>query len=169
MLSYDQLVDELLLSPPGETQRSMARRLGYSESWLSRIFASDAFQVRLATRIEKDVEPERREILRLKFASIEEQARGILRASLDKLAARLEDPAGVPEQLIVKSVDVTAKLLGYGARKEQPPAKVEMHLHLEQLAGNLRRLNRAPVATIDQQPGVDGRSIPVTINQESKP
>jgi hypothetical protein len=145
-LSYDQLVDILLMSPPGETQRALARRVGYSESWLSRIIASDAFQARLAERIEKDIEPERREAFRLRFASIEEEARGILLGSLQKLAQRLEDPAGVPDQLVVKSVEVTSRLLGYGARQDPAPPRVEMHVHLEQLANNLRNLNGAPKA-----------------------
>lgn len=144
-ISYDQIVDELLLAPPGETQRALAKRLGYHETWLSRLIASDSFQVRLAKRLEQ-IDPERREIFRLRFATIEEEARGILLTSLHKLAARLEDPAGVPDQLVVKSVEVTSKLLGYGARTEQPSPKVEMHLHLEQLANNLRNLNGAPNA-----------------------
>lgn len=160
MLSYDQLVDELLMSPPGETQRAMAKRLGYSESWLSRIIASDAFQSRLAERIEKDVEPERREMMRLRFASIEEEARGVLLTSLKKLAVRLEDPAGVPDELVLRSAAVTSKLLGYGARQDAPPQKVEMHVHLEQLAANVRNLNKAPShieGTFTALPaGVDG-------------
>jgi hypothetical protein len=147
-MSYDQLVDIFLLSPPGETQRALARRVGYSESWLSRIIASDAFQSRLAERIEKDVEPERREAMKLRFASIEEEARGILLGSLQKLAAKLDDPAGVPDQLMVKSIEVTSRLLGYGARNDPPAPRVEMHLHLEQLAQNLRNLNGAPKADV---------------------
>jgi hypothetical protein len=157
-LGYDELVDMLLLSPPGETQGALARRVGYSQSWLSRIIASDAFQARLAARIEKDVEPERREAMRLRFAGIEEEARGILLASLQKLAMRLEDPAGVPEELLIKSATMSSKMLGYGARVEQPPAKVEMHVHLEELAGNLRRLNGSPGRIFDQAP--DGGRTP---------
>lgn len=145
-LSYDQLVDILLLSPPGETQRAIARRVGYSESWLSRIIASDAFQARLAQRLEKDIEPERREVFRMRFASIEEEARGILHASLARLAERLQDPAGVPDELVVKSVAVTSKLLGYGARQEPATAPVNLHFHLEQLAQNVRNLHKAPTA-----------------------
>jgi hypothetical protein len=146
-LSYDQLVDILLLSPPGETQRAIAAKVGYSESWLSRIIASDAFQARLAERIEKDIEPERREVMRLRFASIEEEARGVLLMSLQKLSARLQDPAGVPDELVVKSAAVTSKLLGYGARDNgSNPAPINMHFHLEQLAANVRNLNKAPSA-----------------------
>lgn len=144
-LSYDQLVDILLLSPPGETQRAIARRVGYSESWLSRIIASDAFQARLAARLEKDIEPERREVFRLRFASIEEEARGILKASLERLAERMQDPAGVPDELVIKSVAVTSKLLGYGARQEPTAPPVNLHFHLEQLAKNVRNLNKAPI------------------------
>lgn len=146
-LGYDEIVNELLLSPPGETQRSLAKRLGYTESWLSRLVASDSFQTRLSKRLEA-IEPEKREIFRLRFASIEEEARGILLESLKKLSNRLEDPAGVPDQLIVKSVEVTSRLLGYGARAEQPPPKVEMHVHLNELADNLRKLNGAPSAQV---------------------
>lgn len=155
MLSYDQICDALLLSPPGETQGALARKLGYSQSWLSRIIASDAFQAKLAQRIEKDIEPERRETMRLRFASIEEEARGILLASLNKLAARLEDPAGVPDDLVVKSASMTSKLLGYGARQEPTHPPVNLHFHLEQLAQNVRNLNKAPSAVIE------GTSTPV--------
>lgn len=144
-LSYDQLVDILLLSGPGETQRALAKRVGYSESWLSRIIASDAFQARLAERLEKDIEPERREIFKMRFASIEEEARGILKASLEKLAERLQNPAGVPDELVVKSIAVTAKLLGYGARQEPTAPPVNLHFHLEKLAANVRNLNKAPI------------------------
>jgi hypothetical protein len=161
-LGYDQLVDILLMSPPGETQRALARRVGYSESWLSRIIASDAFQARLAERIEKDIEPERREAFKLRFASIEEQARGLLLDSLQKLTARLEDPAGVPDQLVVKTVEVTSKLLGYGARTEQPATRVEMYVHLEQLANNVRKLNRAPIN--GECTTVNAASVAVAVN-----
>lgn len=168
-LGYDQIVDELLLSPPGETQGHLARRLGYTQAWLSRLIASDAFQVRLAKRLEA-IEPDRREMFRLRFASIEEEARGILMASLQKLSDRLQDPAGVPDQLVVKSVEVTSRLLGYGARRDEPPAKVEMHVHLEELAQNLRKLNGAPSAQVIEgecqviePPGPPGgRSVPGT-------
>jgi hypothetical protein len=144
-LTYDQIVDELLLSPPSETQGQLARRIGYSESWLSRLIASDAFQSKLASRVEKDIEPERREAFKLRFASIEEEARGILMASLQKLSERLVDPTGVPDQLIVKSIDSTSRLLGYGARTEPTtPRAGDMHLHLHMLADNLRKLNSSP-------------------------
>jgi hypothetical protein len=161
-LGYDQLVDILLMSPPGETQRALARRVGYSESWLSRIIASDAFQARLAERIEKDIEPERREAFKLRFASIEEQARGLLLDSLQKLTARLEDPAGVPDQLVVKTVEVTSKLLGYGARRDEAPPRVEMHVHLEQLASNVRKLNKAPIngTATDVTPVLGRQAVP---------
>lgn len=155
-LSYDQLVDILLLSPPGETQRQLAQRVGYSESWLSRLIASDAFQAKLATRLEKDIEPERREIFRMRFASIEQEAKGILLASLKRLTDRLHDPANATnDELLLKSASMTSKLLGYGAKKDPPVPHVEMHLHLQNLAENVRRLNHVPV-TIDQPPGTPG-------------
>lgn len=159
-ITYDAIVDLMLLSPPGTTQGAIARQIGYSQSWLSRIIASDAFQTRLAERLEKDVEPERRAIYKARFAGIEEEARGILLLSLKKLSARLEDPTGVPDELIIKGGAMTSKLLGYGARTlaRDPPSEVHMHLHLERLANNLRSLNRAPVASeaeiIEEKPAL---------------
>lgn len=144
-LTYDQIVDEVLLSPPAETQGQLAKRIGYSQSYLSRLIASDAFQAKLADRIEKTIEPERRDIFKLRFASIEEEARGILKRSLEKLADRLDDPVGVPDQLLIKSAEMSGKLLGYGARHDPAaPQRVDMHLHLHQLATNLRNLSAAP-------------------------
>jgi hypothetical protein len=145
-LTYDQIVDELLLSPPGETQGALAKRLGYTQSWLCTLMASDAFQAKLHERIEKSVEPERQAAFKLRFASIEEEARGILKNSLRLLAEKLEQPAElIPPQLVIKSVEVTSKLLGYGARDVPgTPQRVDMHLHLHQLRENLMNLNQAP-------------------------
>jgi hypothetical protein len=167
-LSYDALVDIMLLSPPGETQTQIARRLGYSPSWLSRIIASDAFQAKMADRIEKDVEPERREMIRLRFASIEEEAKGLLQASLQKLSAKLEQPE-VSEELLVKTATMTSKLLGYGARNDLPAPKVEMHVHLTQLADNVRKLSRAPInSEAIEVPPVLGRQPVPSSSGESK-
>ena len=146
-LTYEQIVDALLLSPPTETQGQLAKRLGYSQSYLSRLIASDAFQVRLADRIEKSIEPERQAAFKLRFASIEEEARGILKNSLRLLAEKLDqpDPDLIPAQLIIKSAEMTSKLLGYGARDlPGTPQRVDMHLHLHQLRDNLRNLNQSP-------------------------
>lgn len=157
-LTYDQIVDEVLLSPPTETQGALAKRLGYTQSWLSRLISSDAFQVKLAERIEKHIEPDRREAFRLRFATIEAESRAILLGSLQKLSTRLADPAGVPDELLIKSASMTSKLLGYGARAEPTaPQRVDMHLHLHQLATNLRNLNQAPNisdAVVATQPAV---------------
>ena len=155
MIGYEQIIDALLLSPPGENQGAVARRLGYTQAWLSRLLSSDAFQTRLAKRLEA-LEPERQEMFKARFASIEEEARGILMASLNKLSARLDDPAGVPDELLIRSATMTSKLLGYGAKQEASVPKVEMHVHLEQLASNLRNLNRSSNVTIDQAPAVAG-------------
>jgi hypothetical protein len=145
-LTYEQIVDALLLSPPTETQGQLAKRLGYSQSYLSRLIASDAFQVRLADRIEKSIEPERQAAFKLRFASIEEEARGILKNSLRLLASKLDQPEElIPPQLIIKSAEMTSKLLGYGARDlPGTPQRVDMHLHLHQLRANLINLNQAP-------------------------
>lgn len=145
-ITYDAIIDQMLANPL-RTQRELARLVGYTESWFSRLIASDSFQTRLAFRIDRDVTPEQQEAIRLRFASIEEEAKGILLASLRKLSERLEDPAGVPDQLLIENVKVTQRLLGYGARPENPAPRVEMHLHLERLANNLRTLDRAPVAS----------------------
>ena len=152
-LTYDQIVDEVLLSPPGETQGALARRIGYTQSWLSTLISSDAFQAKLAERIEKHIEPERREMFRLRFASIEEEAKAILHRSLSILKERLYDPAGVPDQLVVKSVETTSRLLGYGARNEPAAPQVNLNIHIQELADNLRNLNRAPdVSVVATQP-----------------
>lgn len=160
VLSHDQIVDELLLAPPGQTQGMLARKLGYTESWLSRLIASDSFQTKLAKRLEQ-IEPDRREMFRLRFASIEEEARGILMNSLKKLAERLDSPVGIPDELLLKSATLTSKMLGYGMKTEALAPKVEMHVHLEELASNLRNLNRSPSA-------IEGECRPVPTAGESQ-
>jgi hypothetical protein len=155
-ISYDQIVDALLLSAPGKTQTQIAREMGYTPSWLSRIIANDAFQAKLAARIEEVVEPERRAAFQARFAGIEEEARGILHESLRQLSEKLDNPAGCPDTLVLKSIEVTQRLLGYGAREEPRQPPVEMHVHLESLAENLRKLNSSPSAnngrTLEHEP-----------------
>jgi hypothetical protein len=62
------------------------------------------------------------------------------------LASKLDQPEElIPPQLIIKSAEMTSKLLGYGARDlPGTPQRVDMHLHLHQLRANLINLNQAP-------------------------
>lgn len=147
-LSHDELIT-LLLANPFKTHREIAAFAGYTESWLSRIIASDCFQVRLAERLEKEIEPERRAAIRAHFASVEELAQGSLRRCLELMAERLDKPSeGIADQFLIKSTEMHAKLLGYGARVEPAVPPVNLQVHLHALGDNMVRLLRSKRADV---------------------
>lgn len=166
-LSHDELIT-LLLANPFKTHREIAAFAGYTESWLSRIIASDCFQVRLAERLEKEVEPERRAAIRAHFASVEELAQGSLRRCLELMAERLDKPSeGIADQFLIKSTEMHAKLLGYGARVEPTAPPVNLQVHLHTLGDNMVRLLRSKRADVIEGETAPGASPGGTAENEN--
>jgi len=134
--SHQAMID-LILSCPGISQNDLAAHFGYSPSWISTIMASDAFQAQLAKRREEIIDP-------ILTATVEEKFKGILARSADILMEKLNGPANtIPDNLALRSMELSSRALGYGARQEPPPAAPqEIHLHLETLGGNLTNLLR---------------------------
>jgi hypothetical protein len=119
---------DFILANPGITQRDVAKRYGYHESWVSQVMSSDAWQSAFAARREEMVDP-------TLTATIEERFRGITQFSLLKLQERLERPA-CPDNVILKAVELGAKAMGLGGNLSQqaPAPPVD---HLAQLANRL--------------------------------
>lgn len=107
--THDAMID-LIIVDPGISQGDLAKNFGYTESWVSRIFGSDAFQARLAQRKCDIVDP-------TLVASVEERLRAVAGRSLDLVMQKLENPALCTLDQVMKAVEVSTKALGYGARQ----------------------------------------------------
>jgi DNA-binding MarR family transcriptional regulator len=99
---------DLILENPAISQREIARYFGYTESWISTVITSDAFQALLASRRAEIVDPEIRLSLRERFTALTTQ-------SLKILQEKLSQPADqVPDNLALRAVELGAKSLGIG-------------------------------------------------------
>lgn len=133
--THDGMID-LIVANPGMSQDMLAAHFGYSASWISQVFSSDAFQARLAERREALVDP----LLR---STIEEQFKGIVARSLEVLRVKLDRPANdVPDQLALRAFELASRAAGYGAKSDPPASAGDVHIHLETLGDNLVGLLR---------------------------
>src|SRR5882724_4516211 len=82
--SHDCFID-LIIQNPCISQGEIAEHFGYTPGWISNVFASDAFQARLAQRREEIVDPAIK-------ATVEERTKALLIRSLEVLAAKLDRP-----------------------------------------------------------------------------
>jgi hypothetical protein len=105
--SHDSMIDKIIENP-WVTQNELAAYYGYTPGWVSQVIASDAFQSRLAQRKDELIDPAIK-------ATIEERFKALVIQSYEVLKRKLESPA-VPAELALKSLDVAAKALGYGAK-----------------------------------------------------
>lgn len=148
-LSYTHaaMVD-LIIANPSISQNQLAAHFGYTPSWVSGVIASDAFQSQLAERTKDLVDPTIR-------ATVEDRFKALVLRSLDILRQKLDKPTEViPDQLVLRSLELSSRALGYGAKVETPPTQVNVEVHLEQLGGNLVQLlqrKKAEAVTIDAE------------------
>ncbi len=132
--SHDGMIN-LLIGNRGISQNAIAAHFGYSASWVSMVMSSDAFKARLAERAAEIEDPTLR-------ASVQEHLSGVLHRSLLLLQEKLkvENP---PDNLVLRSLELSSRALGYGARETQaPPTPVSVHVHLESMKDNLISLLR---------------------------
>lgn len=132
--THDAMID-LIIANPCISQNALAARFGYSPSWVSRVLASDAFQTKLAERSKEIIDPTVKQ-------AVEEQFKGLVLRSLEILQEKLDRPASeIPDQLALRTLEISSRAAGYGGKPEAPPVTpVAVHLHLENMAGNLTRL-----------------------------
>lgn len=132
--THEAMVD-LIIANPAISQNELARTFGFSAPWVSRVLASDAFQLKLAERSKEMVDPELRQ-------SVELQFKGLVLRSLEILQEKLDRPAAdIPDNLALRALEVSSRAAGYGAKQESPPpSRTDVHLHLESLGGNLVQL-----------------------------
>lgn len=108
--THDAMIDQLVQNP-WISQGDLAKMFGYTESWISLVIASDAFQARLAQRKDELVDPQIK-------ATIEERFKAITLQSLDKLRKKLEaDASSISADTLLRAAEMGAKVLGYGVAK----------------------------------------------------
>jgi hypothetical protein len=134
--THDAMID-MVVANPWVSQDELARNFGYTSTWVSLIFSSDAFKERLEQRKQELVDPTIR-------ATIEERLRSIVVRSLEVLGEKLAKPASqVPDNLVLRAVELGAKGLGIGGNAvpvvQLPPN------HLEVLAQRLVQLQSRAV------------------------
>lgn len=134
--THDAMVD-LILGNPAISQNLLAQHFGYTASWISQIISSDAFQARLAERTQQLVDP-------ILLQSVEARFKALVLRSQEILMEKLNRPTDeVPDQLALRTLELSSRAAGYGARQETPPASaVNISVHLESMGENLTRLLR---------------------------
>ena len=155
--THEAMID-FVLANPSVSQDQIAAHFGYSASWISTIFCSEAFQAKLAARRDEIVDP----TLRM---TIKEQLEGLMSRSLEILRVKLSRPAAsVPDNLALQAAKITAQAAGYGARVQEPPSAppVSVEIHLEQLGGNLEALLRRKRQVIEHDSLGEGLDSEVT-------
>jgi hypothetical protein len=109
--THDAMID-LIVANPAISQNEIAATFGYTPSWISTVFASDAFQVRLAERKTELVDPEIQ-------ASIDERFRALVLQSMEVLRRKLESPS-VDGELALGVFNAATKAAGYGVKERGP-------------------------------------------------
>ena len=137
--THNAIIDALI-ADPCISQQELAARFGYTAGWVSQILASDAFQARLAERTGELVDPTIR-------ASVEERFKATVLRSLEILQEKLDRPAAqIPDNLALRSLELSSRALGYGTRLEQAAVQVSVENHLEILSDNLVMLLQRKIA-----------------------
>ncbi len=108
--THEAMIDAIIAEPTIK-QNELAKMFDRSVPWISRIIGSDAFQAALAKRREDLTDP-------FLVATIEERVRGLAFQSLDIIAEKLESSKNI--DVAMKALDVSVKVLGFGARGAGP-------------------------------------------------
>lgn len=144
--SHEAMAD-MIIAQPWISQNELAKRFGYTASWVSQIICSDAFQALLAKRRDILVTPE-------VAASIKDQFQGLVGRCAAVLRTHLNRPdMDIPPSLAVSVLKISKEALGLGARPEPPRVEVNVTARIEDLAGNLEvLLDRRRGLVIDATP-----------------
>lgn len=140
--THDAMID-LIIANPAISQNALAQHFGYSATWVSNIIASDSFQSRLAERTKELVDP-------VIVQTVEHRFKALILRSMEILQEKLNRPSDeIPDQLALRTLELSTRAAGYGARNDQPPGPaVNINVHLESLGDNLTKLLRRKKAEV---------------------
>lgn len=131
--SHDGMVNLVLLNR-GITQNEIARRLGYSVSWVSQVMSSDLFQAKLNQRAAEIEDPLIRDAVRESLKTLASRSLEILHEKLSQATAV------IPDNLALRALELSTRALGYGAKDVQVNIQNNVGGQLEELGGRLERL-----------------------------
>lgn len=123
--THEDMID-FIITNPGVSQGAIARRYGYTESWVSLVMSSDAWKSAMAKRREELVDP-------TLLATINERFAAMTARSLERLMEKLDAPT-VPDNVVLRAVELGAKAMGVGGNAVPAPPPAD---HLAQLANRL--------------------------------
>ena len=135
----------------GISQKQIAAHFGYTESWVSNIFASEAFQEALARRREEIVDPTLKQ-------TVKERLDALVRRSLDVLMAKLEQPV-VSDTVALRALELGARGLGIGGNAPKPAPSQEGD-RLERIANRLIDLQDRVRQGVSNEKSVEGQILP---------
>lgn len=124
--THDAMID-LIIQNPAIAQGELADIFGYTQAWVSIVKNSDAFQSRLAQRRDELVDPTIRATLQERFTAVTARSLEVLQAKLSV------DPSKVPDNLVLKAVELGAKALGLGSAPPPPPPTDQLSVLAERL------------------------------------
>lgn len=148
--SHEAMID-MIIAEPWIHQNELARRFGYTASWISTAMSSDAFQAKLDARREEIVDPVMR-------ATVKEQLGGLMMRSMEILRAKLDNHhSNVPDQLALRTLELTSRAAGYGARAETN-INVNVTQQIEEAGDQLVHLLRRKKAEVLEGDFTDGEA-----------
>ena len=116
--THDAIINAIIASP-GVSQGELAKEFGYTQTWLSIMIGSDAFQSRLTERKAQMTDPKI-------IASINERLDGLAKRALDRLADRLDSPTANLKTMELVSI---AKL-AIGDKANRPQVATSQNLYV---------------------------------------
>jgi hypothetical protein len=116
--THDAIIDAIIAAP-GISQGELAKEFGYTQTWLSIMIGSDAFQNRLAERKAAMTDPKL-------VASINERLDGLAKRALERLADRLDSPTANLKTMELVSI---AKL-AIGDKANRPATPTSQNLYV---------------------------------------
>lgn len=138
--SHEAMI-EMICAEPSIQQNELARRFGKTASWISTIINSDAFQVKLHERMG--------ETWGELTVSMQDQLKGLMARSMEILRAKLDNHHGVvPDQLVLRTLELTSRAAGYGARTDSTVVNVNVTQKLDDNADQLVHLLRRKKAQV---------------------
>jgi hypothetical protein len=118
--SHEAMID-VILAEPTITQAQLATKFGVTQTWISRIYGSDAFQAVLAKRRAELIDP-------ILIATMEDQIKGVAHQSLEIIAQKLE--ATQSADLALKSFSLMSTAMGFGVKDRGPAVQQNFVVNL---------------------------------------
>lgn len=126
--SHIDMIDFIIAHPACRLE-DIAKRYGYTVSWICNVQASDAWKSAMAKRRSELVDP-------IMHATLTERFEGMTVRSVERLMEKLNAPV-VSDQVVLRAVELGAKAMGIGGNAASAPPPIPSADHLAVLAQRL--------------------------------